>query len=182
MEGCLLSRNKDNKLAHTFQANDSALIHLVAGAKSGIFCVMTPFLIRWLVTMLAVFVVSQIPGIGVRAETTQGLILAGLFLGLLNAFVRPVLLLLSLPLILFSMGLFIFIVNAVLLYAVSGVVGDFKVDSFGSAILGSIVISLVSWFFSIFFRSSDGRVRVITHHPEVRREGGIKKVEGRVIE
>ncbi|HWL54478.1 MAG TPA: phage holin family protein [Chthoniobacteraceae bacterium] len=136
---------------------------------------MTPFLTRWLVTTLAVLLVSQIPGIGIGADGLGALLLAGLLLGFFNAFVRPLLLLLSLPLILFTMGLFIFVINAILLYAVA-IVPGFRVESFGSALLGSILISLVSWVISIFFRGSDGRVRVITHHSD------IKKAQGRVIE
>jgi len=145
---------------------------------------MSPFFIRWVVTTLAVMVVSAIPWTGVHADGLMPLLLASLLLGLFNAFVRPVLLLLSLPLILFSMGLFILVVNAVLLLLVGSIVPGFTVTGFWAALFGSILISFVSWFLSILFRGSDGRFHILTRPPagETGRKGGIKKVEGRVIE
>src|SRR4029079_19164852 len=97
-------------------------------------------------------------------------------LGILNAFVRPVLLVLGAPLILLTLGVFILIVNALMLYWVPSVIGGFHVDSFGHAFWGALVISIISWMLSAFFRGSDGRVHVLTHHAR------IKSVEGRVIE
>src|SRR4029077_4154721 len=97
-------------------------------------------------------------------------------LGIVNAFVRPVLLLLSLPLILVSMGFFILIINALMLWLVGGLVPGFDVPGFGSAFFGAIIISIVSWLLSAFFKGSDGRVYALTHHSQVRR------VQGRVIE
>lgn len=133
------------------------------------------FLLRWLVTTVAVFVAERIiPGI--RCETMGSLLGASLLLGIINAFVRPVLMLLSLPFIIVTMGLFIFVVNALLLLFVSRLIPEFYVDGFWSAFFGSIIISVVSWLLSSFFRASDGRVYTITHHPSV------KKANARVIE
>jgi putative membrane protein len=97
-------------------------------------------------------------------------------LGILNAFVRPFLLILSAPVILITLGLFILVLNGLLLLLVPHVVGGFHVDGFWSAFWGAIVISFVSWLLSAFFRGSDGRVHVLTHHTETRR------VRGRVLE
>jgi len=113
---------------------------------------------------------------GIRYDTVAALIGAALLLGILNAFVRPVLLLLSVPLILLTLGFFILILNGLMLYLVPSIVIGFHVDSFGSAFWGAIVISIVSWLLSAFFRGSDGRVHVLTHHTQIRR------VRGRVIE
>jgi len=113
---------------------------------------------------------------GIRYDTVPALIGAALLLGILNAFVRPVLLLLSAPLILLTLGFFILILNGLLLYFVPSIVIGFHVDNFGSAFWGAIIISLVSWLLSAFFRGSDGRVHVLTHHTQIRR------VRGRVIE
>jgi len=113
---------------------------------------------------------------GIRYDTVPALIGAALLLGILNAFVRPVLLLLSAPLILLTLGFFILILNGLMLYLVPSIVIGFHVDSFGSAFWGAIVISIVSWLLSAFFRGSDGRVHVLTHHTQIRR------VRGRVIE
>lgn len=112
---------------------------------------------------------------GIRYESAGALIGAALLLGILNAFLRPILLLLMAPLIILTLGLFIFVVNGLMLYLVNDLVHGFHVDGFGSAFWGAILISLVSWILSAFFRGSDGRVHVLTHHTQMRR------VEGRVV-
>ena len=90
--------------------------------------------------------------------------------------IRPVLLILSAPLILLTLGLFILVVNGLLLRLVPTFVPGFHVDGFSSAFWGAIVIGIVSWMLSAFFRGSDGHVHVITHHNQ------IKRVHGRVID
>jgi putative membrane protein len=85
-------------------------------------------------------------------------------------------LILSAPLILLTLGFFILVINGLMLLLVPSIVRGFHVDSFGSAFWGAIVIGLVSWMLSAFFRGSDGRVHVLTHHTQ------IKHVRGRVIE
>ncbi|MEN9469194.1 MAG: hypothetical protein RL630_927 [Verrucomicrobiota bacterium] len=136
---------------------------------------MTAFLIRWLVTTIAVFAAEKIiPGI--HCNSAGALLGASLLLGIVNAFVRPILLLLSIPFIIVTMGFFILVVNALMLMLVAQIIPSFSVDGFWNAFFGSIVISLVSWILSSFFRSSDGRIHTITHHPS------IKKADARVIE
>jgi putative membrane protein len=136
---------------------------------------MRHFVIRWAVTTVAVMVASSIIH-GIRYDSIASLLGAALLLGILNAFLRPVLLILSAPLILLTLGFFIFVVNAIMLLLVPSIVWGFHVESFGSAFWGAIVISIVSWLLSAFFRGSDGRVHVLTHHTQ------IKSVQGRVIE
>jgi len=128
-----------------------------------------------MVTTFAVMIASAIIP-GMRYDNLANLIGAALLLGILNAFVRPVLLILSAPLILFTLGLFILVVNGLLLRLVPTFVHGFHVDSFGAAFWGAIVIGIVSWLLSAFFRGSDGRVHVLTHHTQ------IKRVQGRVID
>ncbi len=128
---------------------------------------MVAFLIRWFVTTVAVFVAGKIVP-GITCEPIGALLGASLLLGIINAFVRPVLLLLSLPFIIVTMGLFIFVVNALLLLLVSTLIPPFHVDGFWSAFFGAIIISLVSWILSSFFRTSDGRIHSITHHPSIK--------------
>lgn len=136
---------------------------------------MTAFVIRWLVTTLAVFVAAHvIPGISYSGWGV--LVGASLLLGIINAFVRPVLLLLSFPFIIVTLGLFILVVNALLLLLTSSLIPGFVVAGFWNAFFGAIVISLVSWPLSCFFRTSDGHMRVITHHPS------IKQANARVLE
>ena len=136
---------------------------------------MRHFVFRWIATTIAVMVAAALIH-GIRYDSFGSLIGAALLLGILNAFVRPVLLVLSAPLILLTLGFFILVVNGLMLLLVPSLVHGFHVDSFWSAFWGAIVIGLVSWILSAFFRGSDGRVHVLTHHTQ------IKRVKGRVIE
>ncbi len=135
---------------------------------------MKAFVIRWLITTVAVFIAAPIAGI--RYEGAGCLLGASLLLGIVNAFIRPVVLLLSLPFILFTLGFGILIVNALMLKLVGSIVPCFQVDTFGSAFWGALLISIVSWLLSAFFKDSSGRVQIITHHSQV------KQVRGRVID
>ncbi|MEP6937267.1 MAG: phage holin family protein [Chthoniobacterales bacterium] len=112
---------------------------------------------------------------GIRYDTVGSLIGAALLLGILNAFVRPILLILSAPLILVTLGFFILVVNGLMLLSIPSFVSGFHVDSFGSAFWGAILIGLLSWMLSAFFRGSDGRVHVLTHHTQMKR------IDGRVV-
>lgn len=104
-------------------------------------------LLRWLGLTLAIFVAAHLPFLGITYQSLPMLLLAALMLGLLNAFVRPLLFLVSLPLIVLTLGLFIWVVNACLLLLVSALMGAaFVVPGFFSALGGSLVISLVSLF------------------------------------
>jgi putative membrane protein len=143
--------------------------------KPSLAYIMRHFIFRWLATTLAVMVAASIIH-GIRYDSAGSLIGAALLLGILNAFVRPVLLILSAPLILVTLGFFILIINGLLLLFVPNIVTGFHVDNFWSAFWGAIVIGIVSWILSAFFRGSDGRVHVLTHHTQ------IKRVHGRVIE
>jgi putative membrane protein len=117
---------------------------------------MKSFLKRSLITGVAVILAANIvPGI---TYTPKGLILATLLLGILNAIVRPIMVLLSLPLLIFTLGLFILVINAVLLYWVGQLLQpNFVVDSFGSAFWGSLLISLVSLVLNSLTKSGDSR-------------------------
>jgi len=106
------------------------------------------FIIRTVITAISLWVaVALIPGISYEGAW-WGLLLVAIVFGVINALVRPVLVLLSCPLIVLTLGLFIFILNAFLLWLtgqVSGALGlDFRVTGFFSAILGAIIVGLVS--------------------------------------
>ena len=94
---------------------------------------------------------------GVKVDTPGHLIVAALMLGFVNAVIRPFILIFTLPLTVFTLGMFIFVVNGISLEMVAWVVPGFKVASFGSAILGSIVVGLTGWFASAFVGGS-GRI------------------------
>lgn len=136
---------------------------------------MRHFVFRWIVTAFAVFVAAPIVGINYGGSLSC-LLGASLLLGIVNAFIRPVLLILSAPLILVTLGLFILVLNGLMLLFVGEIVPCFRVPGFWSATFGAIIISIISWLLSAFFRGSDGRVHVLTHHTQ------IKSVPGRVIE
>lgn len=106
------------------------------------------FIIRMVITAIALWAaVALIPGIAYDGAW-WGLLVVALIFGLINALVRPVLVLLSCPLIVLTLGLFIFILNAFLLWLtsqVSGAVGiDFQVTGFWAAVLGGIIVGVVS--------------------------------------
>ena len=84
------------------------------------------------------------------------------------------LLILCLPLILVTMGLFILVLNALLLWFVSGILpgSSFTVSGFWAAFWGGLVISIVSWLLSAFFRGSDGRIYPLTHHTTIKQARG----------
>jgi putative membrane protein len=135
---------------------------------------MKEFLLRWFVTTLAVLGATWlIPGLSY--DTTGTLLGAALLLGIINALVRPVLLLLSLPFIIVTMGFFILVINALLILFVSKVIPGFHVAGFWTALFAGIIIGLFSWVLSSFFRASDGSVHPVTYHPS------IKQVQGRVV-
>ena len=139
---------------------------------------MKSFLTRWFVTTIAVAVAVQLTDM--RADDWVSLIIAALLLGIINAVIRPVLLLLSLPFILVTLGFFILVVNALMLWLVGKIVAGFHVDGFWTAFFGAIIISIVNWALSAVFKGSDGQYHVMTHHSDIRT--GMKRVEGRVID
>lgn len=112
---------------------------------------------RWVVNTLAVLVASNIVK-GIHYDTVQGLLVASLLLGMLNTFLRPLLLLLSLPLLILSLGLFILVINAMLLLFVSWLVEPFRVDGFGPAFWGALIISLVSLVANMFTGTGNSKV------------------------
>ncbi|MCK4403736.1 MAG: phage holin family protein [candidate division Zixibacteria bacterium] len=104
---------------------------------------MRVFLLKWLVTAVSIFIVANIFNL-IYIENLQVLILAALVLGILNVFFRPFLLLLTLPINLLSLGLFTLVINAFLLYVVSGLVSGFEITSFWKAFWAALLISIVS--------------------------------------
>ena len=90
------------------------------------------FLQSWIINTFAVLVAAIILRGHIRYENSVDLIVAALLLGILNAFVKPILMLLALPLVIFTLGLFTFVINGLLLYFVGMLMGPyFQVDSFG---------------------------------------------------
>jgi putative membrane protein len=117
---------------------------------------MKGFLFRLLITALGLWAAAAIfPGI--RLDGWGNLVLAALLLGIVNAVIRPIILVLTLPLTVLTLGLFILVVNGISLALVAWMLPGFHVDGLWSAILGSIVVGLTSWFASTFVGGS-GRI------------------------
>lgn len=119
------------------------------------------FLQRWLINTVAVMVAANVlPGI--RYESLGGLLVAALLLGVLNALVRPLLLLLSFPLVVLTLGLFTLIINALMLYFVGQLVTSFHVDTFWSAFWGGLLISIVTLILNTLTGSGEQRIDLRT--------------------
>jgi putative membrane protein len=118
--------------------------------------------LRWLALTLAILLASRLIS-GIEAAGFWAAFSAAAILGILNAFLRPVLFILTLPINILSLGLFTFVINAVLLMMVSGVISGFTVNGSGPALLGSLVISLVSWALTSLV-SERGTIEVIDLH------------------
>jgi len=129
---------------------------------------MKAFLKRSVITGLAVILAVHVVA-GIDYKTPEGLILATLLLGILNAFVRPVMVVLTLPLLIFTLGLFILVINALLLWWVGHLLQpDFTVDTFGSAFWGSLIISIVSLVLNSLTKSGDSSLNFHRSKPPPR--------------
>ena len=120
---------------------------------------MAGFILRGLVAALGLWAATSMLS-GFTIDSAPTLILAGLLLGLVNAIVRPFVLLLSLPALIFTLGLFLLVVNAAMLGLVALLLPEFKIHGFWTAVGGAIIVSLVSWVGS-WFIGSRGRVEII---------------------
>jgi putative membrane protein len=109
---------------------------------------MKGFLLRWLINSISLFAVVHIaPGITLNRGMTA--VIAALVIGLFNAFLRPLILILTLPVNLLTLGLFTLLVNGSLLYMASFLVKGFEIESLGHAILGALVFSFISFLLSL---------------------------------
>ena len=117
-------------------------------------------LIRVLVNAFAIYLIARIvPGIEVSSFLTA--LGAGLVLGLINAIVRPILVVLTLPVTLVTLGLFLLVLNGLCLWLTSQLVTGFEVHGFWAAVWGALLVSVVSWILNAFV-SDRGRIVVIT--------------------
>jgi putative membrane protein len=105
--------------------------------------------IRWLTLTLAIIVTAYLFE-GIHVSGFWSALFAAAVLGILNAFFRPIILLVTLPINILSMGLFTFVINALLLKMASGVISGFNVEGFWPAVFGALLISVVSWLINGF--------------------------------
>ena len=135
------------------------------------------FLQSWIINTLAVLVaVYIVKGLRFKDDSLWTPFVTSLVLGILNTFLRPLIMLLALPLLVFTLGLFMLVINALLLWLVGWLLGDyFQVDNFWSALLGAVIISIVSLILNsltgsgqsrIQFKRYSGRSRSDSDHPD----------------
>lgn len=129
---------------------------------------MRGLLFRWLVNAGGLLLVSYLFD-GIQVAGLGWALIAALFLGVVNALIRPVVLILTLPINILSLGLFTFVVNALMLWLVGNLLAGFRVDGFWPALGGSLVLSLISFAINTLV-NDQGRWEVI----ELRRgRGGV---------
>ena len=117
---------------------------------------MKGFLLKWLVNIFALLAVVSIIK-GIQIDNWQTAAWAALILGLVNAFLKPFIILFTLPINIFSLGLFTLIINGFLLFFVSKIVEGFSIGSFWSAFWGALFFSIISFSLSLFI-SSTGKI------------------------
>ena len=120
---------------------------------------MNGLLLRWLLLTVAIMLTPYLVG-GINVSGIFSAFFAAAVLGILNAFIRPLLIVITLPINIFTLGLFTLVINALLLKMASALVPGFDVYGFWSAVFGSIIISLVSWLLNSFI-SERGRIEYI---------------------
>lgn len=108
-------------------------------------------LLRWLLNALAVMAAAYlVPGVNV--QSIWAALIAALVIGLINALVRPIILLLTLPINILTLGLFTLVINALMFWLASTVVKGFNIDGFWPAFWGALVFWIVSWATSVIFQ------------------------------
>jgi len=127
---------------------------------------MNGIFVRWLILTIAIIVTSYLLD-GIQVSGFFSAFFAAAILGILNAFFRPFLLIITLPINILTLGFFTFVINAILLMMASGVIPGFEVAGFWSAVFGSLFISLISWFITSFINER-GTVQYI----DLKHKGG----------
>ncbi|MDH6166730.1 putative membrane protein [Variovorax boronicumulans] len=120
---------------------------------------LTPFLVHWAITGVSLWVASHLFR-GLKFDGTGALVVSALLLGLANAVVKPLLIVLTLPLTLVTFGLFLLVINALMILLVAALVKGFRVSGFWTALFASIFISLLSIVIGSFVTSGDPAEKV----------------------
>ena len=127
------------------------------------------FLINWFIYTLAIGITAYIlPGI--RLDGVFAALVTAVILGFANGFLRPVLFIFTLPLTLLTLGLFTFVLNALMVLLAAAIVPGFHVNGFWWALLFSLALSIVMFFLGEMTEPRERTVRYVRHGPDVRRE------------
>lgn len=136
------------------------------------------FIKSWLINTFAVLVAVIVLRPHLNCQGVVEIFVASLLLGVLNAFIRPLMLLLALPLLIFTLGLFMIVINACLLYLVKAIMSVFElhftIEGFGWAVLGAIIISVVSLPLNLMTGNTNASIKVQRRksNPEKPNSGG----------
>jgi putative membrane protein len=120
---------------------------------------MKGLLIRWVINALALILISKVIK-GIEVDTILAAFVAGAVLGVINAVLRPILILLTLPITILTLGLFALVINGFMLYIAGTIVKGFHVSGFWPSVFGALFLSLISWIANAFI-SDRGRIEYI---------------------
>ncbi len=120
---------------------------------------MKGLLIRWVINALALLLISQVIK-GIEVDSVFAAFVAAAVLGVINAVLRPILLLITLPITILTLGLFALVVNGLMLYIAGSVVEGFYVSGFWPAVFGALFLSVISWIANAFINDR-GRIEYI---------------------
>ncbi len=109
------------------------------------------FLLKWFINALAILITTYLVK-GIEASGPAAILMAALLLGILNALIRPILIILTLPINILTLGLFTFIINGAMLWFVSFMIKGFVIQGFWAAVIGALIISIVSWLINWLIR------------------------------
>jgi putative membrane protein len=111
------------------------------------------FIVRLIINMVAILIISYLFPKMIWVDGFLAALVAAFLLGIVNTILRPILVLLTLPLTVLTLGLFLLVINGLMLWLVAALIKGFYVNGFWGAVLGSILISIVSWLLSRFLPS-----------------------------
>lgn len=118
---------------------------------------MVEIIFIWLVTAVGLWITTRLVR-GIRCRSTGSLMLAALVLGLINSFIRPVLLFFTMPITILTLGMFALVINALMISLTAAIVPDFEVDNFGSALVAALIMTILAiiglLFMGIIFASN----------------------------
>jgi putative membrane protein len=122
--------------------------------------VLKKFIQTWLINTFAVLVTVTVLQPHFRCEPKGAVFLVSLLLGVLNTFLRPLMMLVALPLVLYTLGLFLVVINGCLIYMVDGIMGKtFEVEGFGWAMLGSVIIGVIALILNVVTGNSNAQFK-----------------------
>ena len=124
------------------------------------------FLVRMAITALGLWLASEFVG-GITVRDTTTLVLAALVLGIVNAVIRPIAVVLTFPITLLSLGLFLWVINAAMIGLAAWFLDGFQVASFGAALLAAVLVSLTGWVGNSFI-GERGRYEVVAFRRQSR--------------